>query len=88
MLCSAFRASSISAKAPAAPFLPVLMREGVTAVDPQTVRKRLENLMGRSSQRCNVMIINEKLVRSHDKDGDSGARRGWRRMKPGPARIG
>src|SRR5437868_9851859 len=58
-------------KAPAAPFLPVLKQAGVTAVDPQTVRIRLEKPYGPFFATLPmVMIVNEKLVRSHDKDGD------------------
>jgi len=61
-------------KAPAAPFLPVLKQAGVTAVDPQTVRIRLEKPYGPFFATLPmVMILNEKLVRSHDKDGDWGA---------------
>src|SRR3954454_15334827 len=61
-------------KAPAAPFLPVLKQAGVTAVDPQTVRIRLEKPYGPFFATLPmVMIVNEKLVRSHDKDGDWGA---------------
>ena len=61
-------------KAPAAPFLPVLKPEAVTAPDPQTVRIRLEKPYGPFFAAVPmVMIVNEKLVRAHDKDGDWGA---------------
>ena len=61
-------------KAPAAPFLPVLKPEGITAPDPQTVRIRLEKPYGPFFATLPmVMIVNEKLVRAHDKDGDWGA---------------
>jgi len=63
-------------KAPAAPFLPVLKTEGIAAADPQTVRVRLEKPYGPFfSAVPMVMIVNKKLVQSHDKDGDWGA--GW-----------
>ena len=61
-------------KAPAAPFLPVLKPDGITAPDPQTVRIRLEKPYGPFFAAVPmVMIVNEKLVRAHDKDGDWGA---------------
>src|SRR5207248_9760876 len=63
-------------KAPAAPFLPVLKPEGITAVDPQTVRIRLEKPYGPFFAAVPmVMILNQKLVKTHEKDGDWGA--GW-----------
>src|SRR5690242_8913190 len=61
-------------KAPAAPFLPVLKPDGITAPDPQTVRVRLEKPYGPFFAAVPmVMIVNEKLVRAHDRDGDWGA---------------
>ncbi len=61
-------------KAPAAPFLPVLKQDGISAVDPRTVRIRLEKPYGPFFATLPmVMIVNEKLVRGRDKDGDWGA---------------
>jgi len=61
-------------KAPAAAFLPVLKPEGIAAADPRTVRIRLEKAYGPFfSAVPMVMIVNQKLVKSHDKDGDWGA---------------
>ncbi len=61
-------------KAPAAPFLPVLKADNITAVDPQTVRIRLDKPYGPFfSAVPMVMIVNEKLVRAHEQNGDWGA---------------
>ncbi len=61
-------------KAPAAPFLPVLKPEGISMADPQTVQVRLEKPYGPFFAAVPmVMIVNEKLVRAHDRDGDWGA---------------
>jgi peptide/nickel transport system substrate-binding protein len=63
-------------KAPAAPFLPVLKTDNITAVDAQTVRIRLDRPYGPFfSAVPMVMILNEKLVRAHEQNGDLGA--GW-----------
>ena len=63
-------------KAPAAPFLPVLKGENVTAVDPRTVRIKLDKPYGPFfSAVPMLMIVNAKLVKSHEQNGDWGA--GW-----------
>src|SRR5882724_9431460 len=63
-------------KAPAAAFLPVLKPEGVTAIDPQTVRIQLNKPYGPFFSAVPlVMIVNSKLVQAREKDGDWGA--GW-----------
>jgi len=61
-------------KAPAAPFLPVLKPDKVTAVDPATVRFVLDKPYGPFFAAVPmVMIVNSKLVKSHDQNGDWGA---------------
>jgi peptide/nickel transport system substrate-binding protein len=60
-------------KAPAAAFLPILKPDSVTAVDPQTVRIKLEKSYGPFYAAVPlVTMVNSKLVKSHEKDGDWG----------------
>jgi peptide/nickel transport system substrate-binding protein len=52
----------------------VLKPENITAVDAQTVRVQLDSPYGPFFAAIPIlMIVNEKLVKAHDKDGDWGA---------------
>jgi len=63
-------------KAPAAPFLPVLKSANISALDPQTVRFRLEKPYGPfQSAVPMVMIVNSRLLKAHEQNGDWAA--GW-----------
>lgn len=62
-------------RAPAAPFLPILRPESVTAPDRYTVRFTLDRpygpFFGMIPMRC---IVNQRAVKPHEEAGDWGAR--------------
>ncbi|SDB47410.1 ABC transporter substrate-binding protein [Belnapia rosea] len=69
-----FRRVLALGKAPASAFLGILKPENVTAPDARTVRFRLERAYGPFLAAIPIVaIVNSRLVRANEKDGDHGA---------------
>jgi peptide/nickel transport system substrate-binding protein len=63
-------------KAPSAPFLPILKPESATAQDRYSVRFQLDRTYGPFFATIPmVFIVNPRVVKQHEKDGDWGADR-------------